>query len=133
MLQPDCPDIENTLSRFIARLVIDECIDPNYISDMTLLNPESSLAISIVSEAFTFLADDCSQQHASRIWDKSISLVKAKEFFDAIVNKFMETGNREEAVDGLRKSQWEFFNHEFVRRLCLAAFKDAAKVCLLLP
>jgi hypothetical protein len=116
------------LSRFIARLIIDECIDSNYISDMTLLNPESEVAIDTVYETFTLLFDDSSRQHADIMWTKSVSLQNAKDFYDIIVKEFMETGNKERTVEELKKSQWEFFNHEFVRRLCIAAFKDASKV-----
>jgi len=124
----DSPDIQRVLSRFIARLIIDECIDSDYISDMVLLNPESEAAIDTVYETFTLLFDDCSRKHADLIWVKSVSLQSAKEFFDTIVKEFMGTGNKEKAVEELKKSQWEFFNHEFVRRLCVAAFKEVSKV-----
>lgn len=95
---------------------------------MTLLNAESKIAIDTVYEAFTLLTDDCSRQHADIIWVKSLSLEEGKEFYDKIVRRFMETGNKEEAISELKKSQWEFFSHEFVRRLCIAAFMEISKV-----
>lgn len=132
MLQPDCPDIQRTISHFIARLIIDECLDSDYVSSITLLNPDSELSINTVYDAFSLLKDDCSKNHADVIWNKNFSLEEAKEFFDRIVEKFFKSGNNEEALNKLKTSKWRFFNHEFVRRLCIAAFKMHSSVTYVL-
>lgn len=128
MLLPDCPDLCRIMSRFIARLVIDECIDANYVCSMALLNSESEIGIKIINDSFALLIDDCSKEHGMVIWNKEIDLNEAKTFFNEIIDKFFETGNIEEIVNELKKSKWAFFNHEFVRLLCISTFDRITEV-----
>ena len=127
-MQPDCPDIQRVLSRFIARLIIDDCIAPAFVSNSFLLNIESEVAIGTILDSYSILKDGSGEEHGKRIWDATFSSAEEKSSYVKIVKKFFEYGNVAEAVESISKMKWKFFLHEFVRILCVEAISKFAMV-----
>ncbi len=52
-----------------------------------------------------------------------------KEKFDAIIVTYLSTLDKNEVVISLQKLGCLFYMHEFVKRLCIAAFEKCTLVC----
>ncbi len=110
-----------------ARAIIEDCLAPAYVSAGFLLNPESELAAAILLDTFTQLKDDSSEIFGKLIWDSSFKPAEVKAQYDVLVKMILEAGSYTEAISELQEHKWKFFLHEFVRKLCVAAFKKFEK------
>ena len=122
----DIPDALDILALFVARAIVDDILPPSFLHKVTQTLPEGSKGHDVIHKAEkSYLSPPLHAEIVERRWGGSthvtVELVKNK--ITALLNEYIESGDREEACRCIRELSVPFFHHEVVKKALVLAME----------
>lgn len=117
-LVADYPQILQHLSCFLARAVVDECIEPAFLIRIDL--KQSDLGLQVIGHAQYLLAKKHSAARIARIWGASSScnsIAELKQAIHVLIDEYFEAQDLDEAIQCIDDLNVPHYHHEVVKML----------------
>ncbi|MCO5613445.1 hypothetical protein L7F22_067721 [Adiantum nelumboides] len=134
----DIPDALDILALFVARAIVDDILPPSFLNTIVKSLPEEAKGRDVIHLAEkSYLSPPLHSEIVERRWGGSthttVELVKSKII--ALLNEYIESGDKVEACRCIRELNVPFFHHEVVKRALIVAMEkrnSEARIFLLL-
>ncbi|KAH7435692.1 hypothetical protein KP509_06G075400 [Ceratopteris richardii] len=122
----DIPDAVDILALFVARAIVDDILPPSFLQSAIKELPEEAKGRDVVHLAQkSYLSPPLHAEIVERRWGGStlttVELVKNK--ISALLNEYIESGDKAEACRCIRELNVPFFHHEVVKRTLILAME----------
>ena len=117
-LYKDVPDVIQLLSQFLARAIVDECIEPSFLDKVHLL--ETDMGYAVIHHCRKMLIGGAkARERLFDIWGASCnkSLAEIKEEIHEIVKTLLKSHELNETIESIKGLNVPDFHHEIVKQL----------------
>jgi len=121
----DIPSARTTLAQFLARAVVDELLPPSFLSDPLV----EGMGGDIVENCIRMLSTYHGTARVEKVWGPGDgrSVPDLKNEVDLLLQEYLTTGDKEEAIRCVKELNVPHFHHEVVKRSLVNALdKDGA-------
>lgn len=117
-LYKDVPDVIQLLSQFLARAIVDECVEPSFLDKVHLL--ETDMGYAVIHHARILLkGGNKARERLLDIWgassNKSVKEIKSE--MHEIVSTLVNTHELNETIESIKNLNVPDFHHEIVKQL----------------
>eukprot|EP00250_Pteridium_aquilinum_P010239 c19235_g1_i1 orf=143-2299(+) len=122
----DIPDALDILALFVARAIVDDILPPSFLQSIVQSLPEGAKGHDVIHKAEkSYLLPPLHAEIVERRWGGSthttVEIVRSK--ISALLNEYIESGDKVEACRCIRELNVPFFYHEVVKRALILAME----------
>eukprot|EP00249_Psilotum_nudum_P015818 c25533_g1_i1 orf=741-2900(+) len=122
----DIPDAIDIVALFIARAVVDDILPPAFLLKTSQMLPEGSKGHEVIQKAEkSYLTAPLHAEIVERRWGGSTqsTVEEVKKKITALLNEYVESGDKAEACRCIRELNVPFFHHEVVKKALTLAME----------
>lgn len=115
----DIPDAVDILALFVARAVVDDILPPAFLKKMAQTLPEGALGHEVLKKAEkSYLQPRLHAEIVERRWGGCThsTVEEVRKKMTALLNEYIESGDKVEACRCIRELSVPFFHHDLVKR-----------------
>lgn len=131
----DIPDALDILALFVARAIVDDILPPSFLQSIVQTLPEGAKGYDVIHKAEkSYLSPPLHAEIVERRWGGSthttVEVVRTK--ITALLNEYIESGDKVEACRCIRELNVPFFYHEVVKKALILAMEKRNSEALIL-
>lgn len=131
----DIPDAADVLALFVARAVVDDILPPAFLKKIVQTLPEGGKGHEVIKKAEkSYLLPPLHAEIVERRWGGCThsTVEEVRKKMTALLNEYIESGDRVEACRCIRQLNVPFFHHDLVKRALTLAMEKRNSDCLIL-
>lgn len=122
----DIPDAADVLALFVARAVVDDILPPAFLKKIVQTLPEGGKGHEVIKKAEkSYLLPPLHAEIVERRWGGCThsTVEEVRKKMTALLNEYIESGDRVEACRCIRQLNVPFFHHDLVKRALTLAME----------
>lgn len=121
-IERDVPTVQDMLSKYLARAVLDEVLPPAFLSDPVIMN----LGGDVVEHAKRMLSREHSGARLESCWGPGDGrpVKELKNTLDQLLAEYLISNNLSEAQACIQELNSQYFFHEIVKRAVTSALDE---------